>query len=167
MLLKYKKLNPKAIIPTRSYKSDSGLDLYACLDEPVELMPGCKALIPTGIALDLPKPCSVSTVEDSFLTTYKEIVFEGQIRPKSGLAAKHFISCHFGTIDQQYKGELLVNLFNFSVHNFKVEHGMKIAQLVIVPVLIPSVLVEVVDLSASDRAANGFGSTGVSYAKQY
>lgn len=162
MQLKYKRVHPKAITPTRAYETDSGLDLYACLEEPVDILPLSKKLIATGIALDLPNASSLSIIDSNLLTTGVKVVFEAQIRPRSGLADKHFISCHFGTVDQQYKGEMFVNLFNFSDKMFKVEHGMKIAQLVIVPVIIPSELLEVKTLSDSERGANGFGSTGVS-----
>ena len=124
-----------------------------------------KALIPTGIAIDLPEPFYLHTAEGVDIK-YKrggllKVVYEVQIRPRSGLANDHFVFCHFGTIDQQYKGELKINLYNFSNKPFIVEHGMRIAQMVVNLVVLPDKLVEVTGLTASSRGTQGYGSTGV------
>jgi len=118
------------------------MDLAAC--ERVELAPGARALVPTGLAVAIPDG------------------YAGYVQPRSGLAAKHGISIVNtpGLVDSGYRGELLVNLVNHDpVDPFVVEPGMRIAQLVILPV--PHVeLVEVDELPESERGADGFGSSG-------
>lgn len=176
MKLKVKKVHPNAILPTRAYPTDSGLDLAACLDSPVVIPPAIttanlqedgsveyttlngKALISTGIAIELPEAKYTSWTTDY---SHDKIVYEAIVRPRSGLANKHFISCHLGTIDQQYRGQIFVNMYNFSDKPFVVEHGMKIAQLVINPIIIPDEIVEITDLSETDRGSSGHGSSGV------
>ena len=129
-------------MPERAYAGDAGLDLSAC--ERVELAPGERALVPTGLAVAIPEGHA------------------GFVQPRSGLAAKHGISMVNtpGLIDSGYRGELLVNLLNTDRREtFVVEPGMRIAQLVVVP--IPELAVtEVDELPASDRAVRGFGSSG-------
>jgi len=129
-------------VPERAYAGDAGLDLSAC--ERVELAPGERALVPTGLAVAIPEGHA------------------GFVQPRSGLAAKHGISMVNtpGLIDSGYRGELLVNLLNTDRREtFVVEPGMRIAQLVVVP--IPELAVtEVDELPASDRAVRGFGSSG-------
>ena len=137
-----KRLRPDAVVPARAYSGDAGLDLSAC--ERVELAPGERALVPTGLAVAIPEG------------------YAGFVQPRSGLAAKHGISIVNtpGLVDSGYRGELLVNLLNTDAHeSFVVEPGMRIAQLVVVPV--PAVgTVEVDELPPSDRSERGFGSSG-------
>jgi dUTP pyrophosphatase len=140
--LEIKKVRDSAVVPARAYAGDAGMDLAAC--ERVELAPGARALVPTGLAVAIPDG------------------YAGYVQPRSGLAAKHGISIVNtpGLVDSGYRGELLVNLVNHDeAQSFVVEPGMRIAQLVILQV--PSVeLVEVDELPASERGADGFGSSG-------
>ena len=129
-------------MPARAYAGDAGLDLAAC--ERVELAPGERALVPTGLAVAIPEG------------------YAGFVQPRSGLAAKHGISIVNtpGLVDSGYRGELLVNLLNTDTReSFVVEPGMRIAQLVVVPVS-PVAAVEVDELPESDRSERGFGSSG-------
>jgi dUTP pyrophosphatase len=139
--LPIQRLRPDAVVPARAYSGDAGLDLSSC--ERVELAPGERALVPTGLAVAIPEGHA------------------GFVQPRSGLATKHGISIVNtpGLVDSGYRGELLVNLVNTDKHEpFVVEPGMRIAQLVIVP--IPEVeLVEVDALPASERGVRGFGSS--------
>ena len=135
------RLRPDAVVPARAYAGDAGMDLSAC--ERVELGPGERSLVPTGLAVAIPEG------------------FAGFVQPRSGLAAKHGISIVNtpGLVDSGYRGELLVNLVNTDKHEpFVVEPGMRIAQLVIVP-LPEVVLVEVEELPESERGVRGFGSS--------
>jgi dUTP pyrophosphatase len=137
-----------ADLPLPQYQSTlaAGLDLMAAVpaDAPVEIAPNGRAMIPTGIAIALP-PGS-----------------EGQIRPRSGLAARHGVTVLNapGTIDADYRGELQVILVNISTDNFVVRRGMRIAQLVIAAIQ-HAELVELTSLDSTVRASGGFGSTGV------
>ncbi len=139
----FRRLSSSAHVP--AYQSDgaAGLDLHAALDAPMTLEPGAIAIVPTGLALAIPAG------------------FEGQVRPRSGLATKHGITVPNapGTIDSDYRGELKVALINLGRTPFVVEHGMRIAQLVIAPVS-RATLVECDDLGDTARGAGGFGSTG-------
>jgi dUTP pyrophosphatase len=140
-LLRVKRLSDRAILPRYAHDGDSGLDLFAT--ESVSLPAGAIGEIGTGIAIELPSGT------------------EGQIRARSGLAAKHGITVlnSPGTVDQGYRGEIRVILVNHGNDPFTVEPGMKIAQLVVQPVL--RVSVEAVDqLGSSERGDRGFGSTG-------
>jgi dUTP pyrophosphatase len=129
------------VVPQRAYRGDAGLDLAAC--ERVELAPGERALVATGLAVAIPDGHA------------------GFVQPRSGLATKHGISIVNtpGLVDAGYRGELLVNLINTdSREPFVVEPGMRIAQLVVLP--IPDVeLVEVDELPESERGVRGFGSS--------
>jgi dUTP pyrophosphatase len=131
-----------AVVPARAYSGDAGLDLSAC--ERVELAPGERALVPTGLAVAIPDGHA------------------GFVQPRSGLAAKHGISIVNtpGLVDSGYRGELLVNLVNTDrADTFVVEAGMRIAQLVILE--LPELeLVLVDELPSAERAARGFGSSG-------
>jgi dUTP pyrophosphatase len=125
----------------------SGFDISAAISEPIHLNTvGATAMIPTGIKLEIPPG------------------FEAQVRPRSGLAAKHGITVTNtpGTIDADYRGEIKVSLtkVNMSGGRFKVERGMRIAQIVICPVVQPPLIV-VDDLSQTVRGEQGFGSTGI------
>jgi dUTP pyrophosphatase len=135
------KLRPDAVVPTTAYAGDAGLDLASC--ERVELAPGERALVPTGLAVAIPDGHA------------------GFVQPRSGLAAKHGISIVNtpGLIDSGYRGEVRVALLNTDAREtFVVEPGMRIAQLVVLAV--PGVeLVEVTELPESERGARGFGSS--------
>jgi dUTP pyrophosphatase len=138
--LPIRRLRPDAQVPTRAYAGDAGIDLAAC--ERIELAPGERALVSTGVAVAIPEG------------------YAGYVQPRSGLAAKHGISIVNtpGLVDSGYRGELLVNLLNTDREPFVVEPGMRIAQLVVLPV--PEVrLVEVDELPESDRGPRGFGSS--------
>lgn len=113
MLIKFKKLHENAQLPVHATEDAAGLDLYACLDEPVTLHPGEAAAIPAGIAMELPKG------------------MEAQIRGRSGLAFKHAIFSYNGTIDADYRGEIKGLLINHSQVPFVIEPNMRICQMVI------------------------------------
>jgi dUTP pyrophosphatase len=143
-VLKIKKLHPDANLPTRAHPGDSGLDLHACVDAPFKLFAGEQKLISTGIAVQFPEGQ------------------EGQVRPRSGMACKNGITVlnSPGTLDNAYTGEIKVLLINHGPHAVDIKHGDRIAQLVIAPVTLVSVL-EVQELNSTERAAQGFGSSGV------
>ncbi len=130
--------------PQRQSAQASGCDLVASNGEAIVIIPGARALIPTGVAISLP----VGT--------------EAQVRSRSGLALKHglMVLNSPGTIDADYRGEIKVILANMSTEAFTVLFGMRIAQLVIAPVLMPR-LVLTTGLTSSDRGDGGFGSTGL------
>ena len=141
MQLLIHKLDPRATIPSYAHPGDAGLDLASC--ETVEIAPGSTAMVRTGVAIALPPGT------------------EGQVRPRSGLAAKHAVTVLNapGTIDEGYRGELRVILINHGLEVFRVEPGMRIAQLVVAPVLrVETALVDSLDDTA--RGTGGFGSTG-------
>ena len=129
------------MVPVRAYSGDAGLDLSSC--DRVELAPGARALVPTGLAVAIPEG------------------YAGYVQPRSGLASKHGISIVNtpGLVDSGYRGELLVNLVNTDRdETFVVEPGMRIAQLVILE--LPEIeLVEVDELPESERGVRGFGSS--------
>lgn len=130
-------------LPTYATPHSAGLDLLAAVDAPIVLAANERALVPAGIAIAVPEG------------------FEAQVRPRSGLAARHGISVLNapGTIDADYRGEVLVVLVNFGEAAFRIERGMRIAQLVVAPVE-KVVWREVDALADTSRAAAGFGSTG-------
>lgn len=130
-------------LPSYATAGAAGLDLPAAVDEPVELEPGARALIPTGFAIQLPDG------------------FEAQVRPRSGLAARHGISIVNapGTVDADYRGEIMVCLINLGEQRFTVSRGERIAQLVVAPVSRVA-LREQDELDDSARGDAGFGSTG-------
>lgn len=137
-----------ADLPLPSYQSihAAGLDLLAAVpaDAPVVLAPGARRLIPCGIAIALP------------------LGLEAQVRPRSGLAAHHGVTVLNapGTIDADYRGEVMVILINLGAEPFAVTRGMRIAQLTIAPVVRPRIL-EASTLDMTERGTGGFGSTGV------
>jgi dUTP pyrophosphatase len=139
--LPIRRLRDEAVLPSRAYSGDAGLDLSAC--EQVVLGPGERALVPTGIAVAIPEG------------------YAGYVQPRSGLASKHGISIVNtpGLVDSGYRGELLINLLNTDPsETFTVEPGMRIAQLVVLEV--PHVELVVVDeLPESERGVRGFGSS--------
>ena len=139
-----KRLSKEVILPKYETDGSSGLDLAACIDKNIEIKPGKSETIPTGLAVAIPKN------------------FEIQIRPRSGLAAKNQISVLNtpGTIDSDYRGELKVILINLSDKIFIVEKGLRIAQMVLCPI-VKAKLREVKSLEDTQRGTGGFGSTGV------
>ncbi len=141
--LPIQRLREDAVVPLRAYSGDAGLDLAAC--ERVELAPGQRATVGTGLAVAIPEG------------------YAGYVQPRSGLAAKHGITIVNtpGLVDSGYRGELKVILLNTDpAEPFVVEPGMRIAQLVVLE--IPSVdPVEVDELPASERGVRGFGSSAV------
>jgi dUTP pyrophosphatase len=138
--LKVQILSDTAKMPKREFFGDSGLDLYSA--EQLLIPPGHRRIVGTGIAIELPE------------TT------EGQIRSRSGLvASKGIVVLNSpGTIDCGYRGEVKVVLMNFGDQDFEIKIGDKIAQLVVMPILLLE-LVETKNLTSSDRGKNGFGST--------
>ncbi|HEX7775836.1 MAG TPA: dUTP diphosphatase [Parvibaculum sp.] len=132
-------------LPRYETEGAAGMDLIAAVPEaePLVLAPGARAMVPTGLAIALPKG------------------FEAQVRPRSGLAAKNGITClnSPGTIDCDYRGEVKVILINHGPEAFTITRGARIAQMVIAPVT-RAVLSEVESLDETARGAGGFGSTG-------
>ena len=133
-------------LPTYETRGAAGMDLPAAIaeDERLILKPGQRKLVPTGFMLEIPEG------------------FEAQIRPRSGLAFKHGITCLNtpGTIDSDYRGEVKVLLVNLGEEEFEISRGMRIAQMVIAPVVRVQVH-EVSETGDTGRGAGGFGSTGV------
>ena len=139
--LPIRRLRAEAVIPQRAYEGDAGLDLSAC--ERVELRPGERAVVGTGLAVAIPEGHA------------------GFVQPRSGLASRHGITIVNtpGLVDSGYRGELRVVLLNTDREQaFVVEPGMRIAQLVVVPVAEPDPI-EVDELPASERGVRGFGSS--------
>ena len=132
-------------LPAYQSVEAAGLDLLAAVpaEAPLILAPGMHAMVPTGLAIALPSG------------------FEAQVRPRSGLAAKHAVTVlnSPGTIDADYRGEVKVIVINLGQEPFTIARGERIAQMVVAPVNIPQFIVEV-SLDATERGADGFGSTG-------
>ncbi|HVP01410.1 MAG TPA: dUTP diphosphatase [Solirubrobacteraceae bacterium] len=142
MRLAVRRLDPRAVLPSRAHPGDAGLDLRAL--EGATLAPGVRVTVRTGLAIELPAGHA------------------GLVLPRSGLAARHGIALVNapGLIDEGYRGELRILLLNTDREAaFEIEPGDRIAQLVVVPVASPD-LVEVDELSAHSRGDGGFGSTG-------
>jgi len=139
-----KRLSKEVTLPKYETDGSSGLDLAAFIDKNIEIKPGKSEIIPTGLAVAIPKN------------------FEIQIRPRSGLAAKNQISVLNtpGTVDADYRGEIKVILINLSNKSFIVERGLRIAQMILCPV-VKAKLREVDALEDTRRGSGGFGSTGV------
>ena len=139
-----KRLSKDVALPKYETEGSSGLDLAANIDKQIKILPGKSEIISTGLAVAIPKN------------------FEIQIRPRSGLAAKSQISVLNtpGTIDADYRGELKVILINLSDKVFVVEKGLRIAQMVLCPV-VKATLKEVIELENTERGSGGFGSTGI------
>lgn len=135
--------NSTNALPAYETIGSSGMDLRANLAEPVNLLPMQRALIPTGLFIELP------------------LGYEAQVRPRSGLAIKHGITCLNtpGTIDSDYRGELKIILINLSSEPFTIQHGERIAQMVVQPV-VKATWEEVKVLNESKRGEGGFGHTG-------
>ena len=138
-----KKLDSSVELPAYKTNGASGMDLMAHINEPITLKPQNACLVPTGISVAFPDE------------------FEIQIRPRSGLAAKQKISVLNtpGTIDADYRGEIKVILINHGDAPFQVEKGLRIAQMVVCPI-VQAQIEEVNDLNETERGKGGFGSTG-------
>lgn len=142
--IKLMKIRKNAIIPVRATKGSAGFDLYACVEEPINLNVGESVLIPTGIAIELPS-----------------VEMAAFIFARSGLATKYGISLSngVGVVDSDYRGEICVGLRNFGKENYIIEKNERIAQMVIMPV-VSAVFSEKELLNETDRGSGGFGSTG-------
>jgi dUTP pyrophosphatase len=141
--VRFKRLRAGAQVPAYQSEHAAGLDLHACLEAPLTIAPGDIVLVPCGFAMAIPHG------------------FEAQVRPRSGLATKHGIGMPNapGTVDSDYRGEMMVPLVNLGRAAFTVEHGMRVAQMVIAPVARAAVR-EVDELDGTARGHGGFGSTG-------
>ena len=133
-------------LPHYATPGSAGLDLLAAVDGEIELAPGARTAVPTGLAIELP------------------LGVEAQVRPRSGLALNHGLTCLNtpGTIDSDYRGEVKVILVNLGQETFRISRGMKIAQMVIARHE-RAVLFESDTLGDSERGAGGFGSTGMTH----
>ena len=138
-----KKLRNGAILPTYGSAEAAGADLYACIDADMVIQPGESAFVPTGLAMEIPRG------------------YAGLIYARSGLACKRGLAPanKVGVIDSDYRGEFIVALRNHGSESQTLHNGERIAQLVITPVITP-VFTEASELSETQRAAGGFGSTG-------
>ena len=145
MKLIFKKLSEKAVVPSRATQGSAGMDVCACLDEPVTLQSGEIKMIPTGLIAQ-------TDCDDVAMLIY----------PRSGLSTRHGVSLAncVGVVDSDYRGEWFIPLINHGKEPFTVEHGMRIAQLIPTRILIPEVEVSDV-LSETDRGEGGFGSSGL------
>ena len=141
--LRIKRISPLAVLPQYQSELAAGLDLHAAIEHSITLAAGAIALVPCGFAMAVPPG------------------FEAQVRPRSGLASKHGISMPNapGTIDSDYRGEVKVPLINLGKQEFVIEPGMRIAQMVIAPVM-HCTIIESQELDGTTRGTNGFGSTG-------
>lgn len=131
-------------LPHYATEHAAGMDLMAAVDSPVVLAPGERAIVPTGLSIALP------------------VGYEAQVRPRSGLAAKHGVTVANapGTIDADYRGEVGVILINLGKEDFTVERGMRIAQMVVAPVTMIT-WAKTDELPETQRGSGGFGSTGL------
>jgi dUTP pyrophosphatase len=133
-------------LPAYETRGAAGMDLRAAIDadKPLVLAPGKRALVPTGFVFEIPEG------------------FEGQVRPRSGLAAKNGVTCLNapGTVDCDYRGEVKVILVNHGEEDFTITRGMRIAQMVIAP-FVQARITEALETTETERGVGGFGSTGV------
>lgn len=138
------KVRPEAVLPVYGTELSAGADLAACLDEDLVLGSGSYAKVPTGLSIQLPQG------------------YEAQVRPRSGLAAKHGLTVlnSPGTIDADYRGEVCVLLINHGRQEVRLHHGDRIAQMVIARCE-QATFSESISLDATERGSGGFGSTGV------
>lgn len=141
--IRVKRIKDNAIMPTYGSAEAAGADLYACLPEPISIQPGESVFIPTGLAMEIPKG------------------YAGLIYARSGLACKRGLAPanKVGVVDSDYRGEFMIVLHNHGSIPQTIDHGERIAQLVITPVFTPG-FAEVEDLTDTERAGGGFGSTG-------
>lgn len=145
MTVYFKKLRQGAQLPSRATKDSAGADLYACLEEPVVIDPGCTEIIPLGFAAQ-PSERQVALL----------------VYPRSGLASRYGVTLAngVGVVDSDYRGEWMVPLHNMSREEFTVTNGMRVAQLVVTPVLLPD-MEEAEELDETCRGIGGFGSSGL------
>ena len=145
--LRVHKMRADAIIPRYGTSGAAGLDLAACLTTSITLEPGGTARVPTGLQIALPPG------------------HEGQVRPRSGLAARHGVTVLNapGTIDEDYRGELQVLLINHGRESFTISHGERIAQLIVAPItqVETETVTDEAALGGTERGEGGFGSTGI------
>lgn len=143
-IVKVKKLRENAVVPKRATEGSAGADLYACIDEPIELMPGQLAKIPTGIAIEL---------ADKGLAAF--------LFARSGLGVKHGItlSNSVGVVDSDYRGEICVGLCNVSDKPYTIQPMERVAQMVIMPVVCAE-FISADELGETERGEGGFGSSG-------
>lgn len=141
--LKLRRLRPAAVRPRYMTEGAAGMDLASAADGPLILNPGARAGVPTGWALEIPRG------------------YEGQVRPRSGLASKHGVTVVNapGTIDSDYRGEVIVLLVNLGAEPYTIAPGDRVAQLVLAPVT-QAAVVEVDALADTTRGSGGFGSSG-------
>ncbi len=142
--LRIKRLSPHAVLPRYQSEHAAGMDLHAAVAESITIEPGEIVMVPCGLAMAVP------------------VGYEAQIRPRSGLASRHGISIPNapGTVDSDYRGELMVSLINHGRSSFTVEPKMRIAQLIVAPV-VHCVVEEAEELDETARGSGGFGSTGM------
>lgn len=145
MKITFKKIDEKAAIPVRATKGSAGMDICACLDEPVTLSAGEIKLIPTGLTAAVDE-------EDVALLIY----------PRSGLSSRYGVSLAncVGVVDSDYRGAWFIPLINHGTEPFTVEHGMRIAQLIPTRILLPEIEVSEA-LPDTERGEGGFGSSGI------
>lgn len=143
-IVKVKKLKENAVIPKRATAGSAGVDLYACIDEPITIEPSALAKIPTGIAIELSRADLAA-----FLFA------------RSGLGVKHGITLSngVGVVDSDYRGEICVGLCNVSDKPYTIEPNERIAQMIIMPVVLAE-FTEADNLSDTERGTGGFGSSG-------
>ena len=141
--IKVKKLRENAQLPTYGTEFSAGADLYACLGEDVTILPGETKKIPTGLAMEIPAGCAGLIYARSSLGT------------KRGLAPANKV----GVVDSDYRGEFMIFLHNHGAEPQTIQHGDRVAQLLVTPVFTPG-FVEAEDLSDTVRGTGGFGSTG-------
>ena len=143
MELKIKKVREGAILPTRGSKCAAGIDLYACIDEPIFIQEGKSKLIPTGIACEFPKG------------------YFGGIVPRSSVGVRRhlMLSNNFGVCDEDYRGEIMMGFTNVGGGLQEIKPGERLAQMILLPYVLYDII-EVDELSETDRGEGGFGSTG-------
>lgn len=143
MELKIKKVRDNAIIPTRGSEKAAGIDLYACIAEPITIVTDGSAIIPTGIACDFPEG------------------YFGGIVPRSSVGIKRHLSLmnNFGVIDEDYNGEIMMAFHNFGNKPQVINPGERLAQMILLPYVIYNII-ETDTLTESERGEGGFGSTG-------
>jgi len=144
MTIDVKKLSKRARLPLRATDGSAGADLFACIDEEIVLAPGERLLIPTGIAIGIPySGCAAF------------------IFPRSSVSSKYGVSLAncVGVVDSDYRGEIKVPLINHSDEPYTIKDGDRIAQMVIMPIIVPD-LIPVDELEETTRGTGGFGSTG-------
>lgn len=139
LALRFVKMTDNAFMPTKGSKRAAGYDLYSAYDYSIE--PMSNALVKTDLQIQIPEGCY------------------GRVAPRSGLALKHFIDVGAGVVDEDYRGNLGVVLFNFGKEDFKITKGDRVAQLICEKIEYPE-LEEVENLDTTNRGDSGFGSTG-------